>query len=79
MIFMVLGCPVRHAEKEPSPGDRGLTPAGHKQAARTGRWRHRRGVHAVYTSHVARTGKAGCIASVTGLAVQATPGCGNYT
>jgi Histidine phosphatase superfamily (branch 1) len=62
---------VQHGEKEPVPGDPGLTPAGRQQASRTGRWLHRRGVQALYTSPLRRAWEtADCIASVTGLAVQ---------
>ena len=68
---MVLAYLVQHGEKEPVPGDPGLTPAGRQQASRTGRWLHGRGVHAVYTSPLRRAREtADCIASVTGLAVQ---------
>jgi broad specificity phosphatase PhoE len=62
---------VQHGEKEPVPGDPGLTPAGRRQASRTGRWLHGRGVQALYTSPLRRAREtAGCIASVTGLTVQ---------
>ena len=68
---MVLAYLVQHGEKEPVPGDPGLTPAGRQQASRTGWWLHRRGVHALYTSPLRRAREtAGCIAAVTGLAVQ---------
>jgi Histidine phosphatase superfamily (branch 1) len=68
---MALAYVVQHGEKEPVPGDPGLTPAGRRQASRTGRWLHGRRVHAVYTSPVRRAREtADRIASVTGLAVQ---------
>ena len=68
---MVLAYLVQHGEKEPVPGDPGLTAAGRQQASRTGRWLHRRGVHALYTSPLRRAREtAECIAAVTGLAVQ---------
>jgi broad specificity phosphatase PhoE len=40
MICMALAYLVQHGEKEPLPGDPGLTPAGRQQASRTGRWLH---------------------------------------
>jgi len=68
---MVLAYLVQHGEKEPVPGDPGLTSAGRQQAGRTGRWLHDRGVHALYASPMRRAREtAECIASVTGLAVQ---------
>jgi broad specificity phosphatase PhoE len=68
---MALAYLVQHGEKEPLPGDPGLTSAGRQQASRTGRWLHGRGVHALYTSPMRRAREtADCIASVTGLAVQ---------
>jgi broad specificity phosphatase PhoE len=49
----------------------GLTPAGRRQASRTGRWLHGRGVQALYISPMQRAREtADRIASVTGLAVQ---------
>ncbi len=71
MICMALANLVQHGEKEPLPGDPGLTPAGRQQASRTGRWLHGRGVHALHTSPMRRAREtADCIASVTGLAVR---------
>ena len=68
---MALAYLVQHGEKEPVPGDPGLTPAGRRQASRTGRWLHGRGVQALYSSPMRRAREtADRIASVTGLAVQ---------
>ena len=68
---MALAYLVQHGDKEPGPGDPGLTPAGRAQASLTGRWLHGRGVQALYTSPLRRAREtAGCIASVTGLTVQ---------
>jgi len=68
---MALAYLVQHGEKEPVPGDPGLTPAGRQQASRTGRWLHGRGVQALCTSPMRRAREtADCIAAVTGLAVQ---------
>jgi len=62
---------VQHGEKEPLPGDPGLTQLGRHQAMCTGRWLRGAGVRAVYTSPLRRAREtAACIASVTGLAVQ---------
>jgi broad specificity phosphatase PhoE len=62
---------VQHGEKEPLPGDPGLTGTGRHQATRTGRWLLGAGVRAVFTSPMRRAREtADCIASVTGLAVQ---------
>jgi broad specificity phosphatase PhoE len=41
---------VQHGEKEPGPGDPGLTGAGREQAGRTARWLHGFGLNAVYGS-----------------------------
>jgi phosphohistidine phosphatase SixA len=63
---------VQHGEKEPGPGDPGLTELGRMQATRTGRWVGGLGVGALWTSPMRRAREtAGCIASVTGLTVQA--------
>jgi broad specificity phosphatase PhoE len=68
---MALAYLVQHGEKEPVPGDPGLTPAGRRQASRTGRWLHGRGVQTLYTSPMQRAREtADRIALVTGLAVQ---------
>jgi broad specificity phosphatase PhoE len=62
---------VQHGEKQGSPGDPGLTQTGRQQAARTGQRLSSLGVRALYTSPMRRAREtAGCIASVTGLAVQ---------
>jgi broad specificity phosphatase PhoE len=63
---------VQHAEKEPGPGDPGLTELGRIQATRTGRWLDGLGTGALWTSPMRRAREtAGCIAAVTGLTVQA--------
>ncbi len=68
---MTLAYLVQHGEKEPSPGDPGLTPLGRHQAAGTGRWLRGQGVRALYSSPLRRAWEtAECIASVTGLAVR---------
>jgi broad specificity phosphatase PhoE len=62
---------VQHGDKEPLPGDPGLTALGRQQAARTGRWLGGHGVRALWTSPMRRARQtADCIAAVTGLAVQ---------
>jgi broad specificity phosphatase PhoE len=59
---------VQHGEKEPGPGDPGLTVAGREQAGRTARWLHRFGLNAVYSSPQRRAWETGqIIASVNGL------------
>ena len=69
---MTLAYLVQHGEKEPLPGDPGLTGTGRRQATRTGRWLRRAGVRGLCTSPMRRAREtADCIASVTGLAVQA--------
>jgi broad specificity phosphatase PhoE len=71
MICMALAYLVQHGEKEPLPGDPGLTPAGREQADRTGRWLHGCGVQALYASPMRRAREtADGIASVTGLAIR---------
>jgi broad specificity phosphatase PhoE len=71
MICMALAYLVQHGEKEPLPGDPGLTPAGRQQASRTGRWLHDCGAAALYSSPMRRAREtADCIASVTGLAIR---------
>ena len=63
---------VQHGEKEQMPDDPGLTQAGRRQATRAGQWLRDRGVAALYSSPQRRAQEtAGCIASVTGLPVQA--------
>jgi broad specificity phosphatase PhoE len=59
---------VQHGEKEPGPGDPGLTVTGREQAGRTARWLHGLGLHAVYSSPQRRAWETGqIIASVNGL------------
>ena len=63
---------VQHGGKEPGPGDRGLTELGRMQATRTGPRLGGLGVGALWTSPMRPAREtAGCIASVTGLTVQA--------
>jgi len=45
---------VQHGEKEPKPGDPGLTARGREQAAATARWLGRIGLAAVYSSPLRR-------------------------
>lgn len=45
---------VQHGEKEPGPGDPGLTALGAKQAAVTARWFRRIELAAVYSSPLLR-------------------------
>ncbi len=45
LIFLV-----QHAEKEPGPGDPGLTATGRQQAGRTAQWLYGCGLNAVYSS-----------------------------
>ena len=62
---------VQHGDKQPGPGDPGLTGLGRVQATRTGRWLDGLGIGALWTSPMRRAREtAGCIAAVTGLAVQ---------
>jgi broad specificity phosphatase PhoE len=68
---MTLAYLVQHGEKEPLPGDPGLTETGRQQAVHTGRWLRRAGVRGLCTSPMRRAREtAECIASITGLAVQ---------
>ena len=68
---MTLAYLVQHGEKQRLPGDPGLTHKGRQQATDTGRWLRGLGVRALYSSPLRRAEEtAGCIASVTGLAVQ---------
>jgi broad specificity phosphatase PhoE len=63
---------VQHGDKEPLPGDPGLTELGQRQATRTGRWLRGQAVRALYTSPLLRARQtAARIAAVTGLPVQA--------
>jgi broad specificity phosphatase PhoE len=62
---------VQHGEKEPVPGDPGLTGTGREQAVRTGRWLGGAGIRALYSSPMRRAREtAEGIASVTGLTVR---------
>jgi broad specificity phosphatase PhoE len=71
MIGVTMVYLVQHGEKQPLPGDPGLTELGRQQAARTGWWLRGLGVSAVWTSPMRRAREtADCIAAVTGLAVQ---------
>jgi len=57
---------VQHGEKEPGPGDPGLTDTGREQAGRTARWLHPLGLTAVYSSPQRRAWQTGqIIAGVT--------------
>ena len=69
---MTLAYLVQHAEKEPLPGDPGLTGTGREQATCTGRWLCGLGMRALYSSPMRRAREtAEGIASVTGLEVRA--------
>ncbi|MGH3173446.1 MAG: histidine phosphatase family protein [Streptosporangiaceae bacterium] len=62
---------IQHGEKEPRPGDPGLTGAGREQAIHTGRRLRSLGVSALYSSPMRRAREtAEGIASVTGLTVR---------
>ncbi len=62
---------VQHAEKEPQPGDPGLTDLGRRQAARTAERLRQLGLRAVFSSPLRRARQtAGIIAAPTGLRVQ---------
>jgi len=68
---MTLTYLVQHAEKEPLPGDPGLTRTGREQAACTGRWLRDLGVRALFSSPMRRAREtAEGIAAVTGLEVR---------
>jgi len=68
---MTMAYLVQHGEKEHGPGDPGLTRAGRQQAARTGEWLRGREVRTLFSSPLRRAQEtAGCIAPVTGLAIQ---------
>jgi broad specificity phosphatase PhoE len=69
---MTLAFLVQHGEKEPLPGDPGLTGTGREQATCTGRWLCGLGMRALYSSPMRRAREtAEGIASVTGLEVRA--------
>jgi broad specificity phosphatase PhoE len=62
---------IQHGEKEPRPGDPGLTGTGREQAIRTGRRLRGLGVSVLYSSPMRRAREtAEGIASVTGLTVE---------
>lgn len=62
---------IQHGDKQPLPGDPGLTDLGRQQAERTGRWLSGLEVSALWTSPMRRAREtADRIAAVTGLAVQ---------
>jgi broad specificity phosphatase PhoE len=62
---------VQHGEKEPLPGDPGLTRTGREQATHTGRWLRGLKISALYSSPMRRAREtAKGIASVTGLTVR---------
>lgn len=62
---------VQHGEKQPVPGDPGLTETGREQATRTGWWLRGAGVRALWASPIRRAREtADGIAAVTGLAVR---------
>ncbi len=74
---MLPGCRIyliQHAEKEPVPGDPGLTALGLEQAARTGSWLRRCDVRSLFSSPQRRAQQtADIIASVLGLPVRQDP------
>jgi broad specificity phosphatase PhoE len=72
MTGMTMVYLVQHGDKQPGPGEPGLTELGRMQATRTGRWLGGLGAGALWTSPMRRAREtAECIAAVTGLAVQA--------
>ena len=56
---MTLAYLIQHGEKEPLPGDPGLTETGRRQATQTGRWLRRAGVRGLYTSPMRRARETG--------------------
>ena len=56
MIGVTMVYLVQHGEKQPLPGDPGLTELDRQQAARTGWWLRGLGVSAVWTSPMRRAG-----------------------
>ena len=63
---------IQHADKQPGPGDPGLTGLGRIHATRTDRWLDGLGIGALWTSPMRRALEtAECIAAVTRLAIQA--------
>jgi broad specificity phosphatase PhoE len=72
MISMTVVYLIQHGDKQPGPGDPGLTELGRMQATQTGRWLGGLGTDALWASPMRRAREtAECIATVTGLAVQA--------
>src|SRR5207244_7150735 len=62
---------VQHGEKEPLPGDPGLTRRGREQAVHTGRWLRGLKISALYSIPMRRAHEtAEGIASVTGLPIR---------
>jgi broad specificity phosphatase PhoE len=62
---------VQHGEREPLPGDPGLTASGRRQAVMTARWLRGAGLQALYSSPLRRAREtAGHIAAATGLPVR---------
>jgi broad specificity phosphatase PhoE len=71
VISMTVVYLVQHGDKQPGPGDPGLTELGRMQATRTGRRLGGLGIGALWASPMRRAREtAECIAAVTGLAVQ---------
>jgi broad specificity phosphatase PhoE len=72
MISMTVIYLIQHGDKQPGPGDPGLTGLGRMQATRTGRWLDGLGIGALWTSPMRRAREtAECIAAVTRLSIQA--------
>jgi broad specificity phosphatase PhoE len=62
---------VQHGDKEPGPGDPGLTALGTRQADLTARWLRERGLQGLYSSPLRRAQEtAARIAAATDLAAQ---------
>ena len=78
MIGVTMVYLVQHGEKQPLPGDPGLTELGRQQAARTGWWLRGLGVSAVWTSPMRRAREtADCIAARLDWPCSPMPGCGS--
>jgi hypothetical protein len=54
IVSVTLAYLVQHGEKQPLPGDPGLTQKGRQQATETGRWLRGLGVRALYSSPLRR-------------------------
>jgi phosphohistidine phosphatase SixA len=54
MVGMTLASLVQHGEKQPLPGDPGLTGTGLEQATCTGRWLCDLGIRALFSSPMGR-------------------------